>query len=147
VIGDLGVQQLDAASDAAQAGCGCDGLDIPGALQPEPPAGADRARRCETTQPLTEGVGGDDDQGMQLALGVGSGLDRRAPCCQPDRERGPIAGGTRLSEPVTAQGLTSRPSRIDRVGLGAVAAGGPLGPIQLDHLLVLSAQESGQAAP
>ena len=38
VLGDLGIEELDAASQGAQAGRGCDGLDIPGGLQPEPPA-------------------------------------------------------------------------------------------------------------
>jgi hypothetical protein len=33
------------------------------------------------------------------------------------------------------------------VGLGAVAAGGPLGPVQLHHLLGVGVQEPGQASP
>jgi hypothetical protein len=37
VVGDLGVQDLDAAGQGAQAGRGGGSLDIPGGLRPEPP--------------------------------------------------------------------------------------------------------------
>jgi hypothetical protein len=47
VLGNLGIEQLDAASQGAQAGRGGDGLGVPGGLQPEPPAGADQARHGE----------------------------------------------------------------------------------------------------
>jgi hypothetical protein len=40
-----------------------------------------------------------------------------------------------LGKLVTAQRLAGRPGRIQRVGLGAVAAGGPPGPIQFYDLL------------
>jgi hypothetical protein len=40
VLGDLSIEELDAASQGAQAGRGCDGLGVPGGLQPESP------RRC-----------------------------------------------------------------------------------------------------
>jgi hypothetical protein len=68
-----------------------------------------------------------DDQGLQLALGVGGGLDRRTPGGQPHRQRRPLTGGPWLGEAVAAQGLTGRPGGVQRVGRGAVAAGGPLG--------------------
>jgi hypothetical protein len=44
---------------------------------PEPPAGADQFGCGQTTQPAAEGVGHDDER-MELALGVGGGLDRRS---------------------------------------------------------------------
>jgi hypothetical protein len=50
-----------------------------------------------------------------------------------------------LGELLTAQGFAGGPGGVQRVGLGPVAAGGPLGPIQLHHPLVMSIQESGQA--
>jgi hypothetical protein len=52
---------------------------------------------------------------------------------------------SRLGEVVAAQGLAGRPDGIQGIGLGTVAAGGPLGPIQLHHLLGMSGQEPGQA--
>jgi hypothetical protein len=48
-----------------------------------------------------------------------------------------------LGELVAAQGLTGRPDRIQRIGLGAVAAGGSLGPVQLHHVLAMSLEEAG----
>jgi hypothetical protein len=55
-----------------------------------------------------------------------------------------VAGGPWLGELVAAQGLAGRPGGIQGVGLGAVAAGGPLGPVQLHHLFVVGGQEPGQ---
>ena len=57
-----------------------------------------------------------------------------------------MAGRCGLGELVAAQGLTGGPGGIQRVGLGAVAAGGSLGPVQLHHLLGVGMQESGQAS-
>jgi hypothetical protein len=52
-----------------------------------------------------------------------------------------------LGEVVAAQGLAGGPGGVQRVGLGAVAAGDPLGPVQLDHLFGVGMQEPGQPAP
>ena len=57
-----------------------------------------------------------------------------------------MAGRSGLGEPVAAQGLTGRPDGIERVGFGAVAAGSPLGPVQLHHLLGVGVQEAGQTS-
>jgi hypothetical protein len=102
VLGDLGVQELDAASQGAQAGHG--GSRLRSYVDPlaEPPAGADQARRGERTQSAAEAIGGGEDQGMQLALGVGGGLDRRTPGGQPHRQRRPVTaalGWARRSRP------------------------------------------------
>jgi hypothetical protein len=75
VVGDLGVQELDAAGQSAQADRSGGSLDIPGGLLPEPSTGGDQARRGQATQAPTEAVGGGDNEGMELALGVGGGLD------------------------------------------------------------------------
>jgi hypothetical protein len=80
-----------------------------------------------------------------LALAVAGGLDGRAAGGQPDRERGSWPGRSGLGELVAAQGLTGGPGGIEGVGLGAVAAGGPLGPVQLHHTLLVGGQEPGQA--
>jgi hypothetical protein len=55
-----------------------------------------------------------------------------------------VAGGAGLGELVAAQGLAGRPDGVEGVGLGTVAAGGPLGPVQLHHLLGVGLQEPGQ---
>ena len=49
-----------------------------------------------------------------------------------------------LGEVVAAQGLAGRPGRIQGIGLGTMAAGGPLGPVQLDNLFLVAMQEPGQ---
>jgi hypothetical protein len=82
---------------------------------------------------------------MQLPLGVGGGLDRGAAGGQPHRQRRLVAGGAGLGELVAAQGLASCSGGVQGVGLGAVAAGCPLGSVQLDHLLRVGCQEPGQA--
>src|SRR5512132_235204 len=56
--------------------------------------------------------------------------------------RWPVARAGRAGH---GQGLAGRPGRIQGVGLGAVAAGGPLGPVQRHHLLLVGSQEPGQA--
>jgi hypothetical protein len=95
--------------------------------------------------PATERFGGGDHQGVQLPLGVGGGLDRGAACRQPHRQRRSLPGGSWLGELVTTQRLVGCPGGIDRVGLGAVAADGALGPVELDNLLMMSMQEPGQS--
>jgi hypothetical protein len=66
---------------------------------------------------------------VELALGVGGGLDGRAPCGQPHRQGGALAGGAGLGELVAAEGFAGRPDGVQRVGLGTVPAGGSLGPV------------------
>jgi hypothetical protein len=69
--------------------------------------------------------------------------DRRG---QPHRQCGTVTGGAGLGELVAAQRLTGRPDRVQGVGLGPVAGGGPLGPVQLHHLLGVSVEEAGEAS-
>jgi hypothetical protein len=57
-----------------------------------------------------------------------------------------VAGRSGLGELVAAQGLTGGPGGVQRVGLGAVAAGGSLGPVQLHHSFGMGMQEPGQAS-
>ena len=45
---------------------------------------------------------------------------------------------------VAGQGLAAGPDRIQYIALGAVAAPGPRGPVDLDHPLALVDQEPGQ---
>jgi hypothetical protein len=99
-----------------------------GDLLPEPPAGADQARRGEISQPTAEGVRSSNDQRMRHRWRPGPPSGRPATPTTPHGGQRPLAG-----ELVAAQRLAGRPDRIQGVGLGAVAAGGPLGPVQRDH--------------
>jgi hypothetical protein len=45
---------------------------------------------------------------------------------------------------IATRHLAGGPGRVQRIRLGAVAAGGPLGPVQLHHLLGVNGQEPGQ---
>jgi hypothetical protein len=136
---------LDAVGQGAQAGRGGAGLGVPDGLLPQPPTGADQAGCGQAAKPPAEGIGCGHDECVELALGVGGSLDRRTPLGQPHRQRRPLASGTRLGELVAAQGLTGRPGGVQRIGLGAVAAGSSLGPVQLHHPLGLAMEEAGQA--
>jgi hypothetical protein len=84
---------------------------------------------------------------MELALGVAGGLDGRAAGSQPHRERGSWSGRSGLGQLITTERLAGGPDRIQRVGLGAVAAGGALWPVQFDHLLGVGGQRPGQPGP
>jgi hypothetical protein len=145
VVGDLGVQELDAAGQGAQAGHGGRGLRIPVSPLAQPPAGADQTGRGQASKPSTEGIGSGEHERSRLALGVAGGLDRGAAGGQPHLERCARSGGSRLGELVTAQRLAGCSGGIQGVGLGAVAASDPLGPVQLHHLLGVGLQEPGQA--
>jgi hypothetical protein len=145
VLGDLEVQELDAAGQGPPAGHGGRGLDIPVGPLTQPPAGADQMRRGQAAKPAPEHIRSGDHERVQLALGVAGGLDRGAAGGQPHRQRGPPAHGPRLGELVATQGLAGGSGRIQGIGGGAVAAGGPLGPVQLHRLLSVGLQEAGQA--
>ena len=57
VVGDLSIDELDAASQGAQAGHGGGGLNIPGGPLPQPCAGADQACSGQAAKPVAEGIG------------------------------------------------------------------------------------------
>jgi hypothetical protein len=138
---------LDAAGQGAQAGRGGGGLGVPVGVVAQPPAGGDQLGGGHVPQATAEGFWGGGDQRVELSLGVAGGLDRGAAGRQPDLERCSVPCGTRLSELVAAQGLAGGSGGVQRVGLGAVAAGCSLGPVQLNDLLMVSMQEPGQPAP
>ena len=77
VVESRSVEELDAAGRGAQAGRGRGGLELPGRPWPEPPAGADQARRGELTQPRTKGIGAATTRAWRWRRG---GRDGRAPC-------------------------------------------------------------------
>ena len=95
-------------------------------------------------EPFPQDLGGGDHQGVQLALGVAGGLDRGAAGRQPHRQGGSWTGRSGLGELITAEGLAGGPDRVQRIRLGAMAAGSPRGPIQLHNLFLVGSQEPGQ---
>jgi len=74
VVGDLAVEEVDAAGHRAQAGRGRDGLGVPGGSLAQP-SQAVTSWRVGKPQPPVERSRSGDHQGVELALGVGGGLD------------------------------------------------------------------------
>jgi hypothetical protein len=125
VVGDLPVQELDTTGQGAQAGRDGGGFGVPVGPQPQPPTGGDELAGGQTPKPPAERIGSGEDESVQLALGVGGGLDRAAARGQSHLKRRALAGRSGLSELITAQGFAGGSGRVQRVGLGAVAAGRP----------------------
>jgi hypothetical protein len=69
--------------------------------------------------------------------------ERRAASRTDNAARSPAALG--WGELVAAQRLAGGPGGVQWVGLGGVAAGGPLGPVQLHNLFLVAMKEPGQA--
>jgi hypothetical protein len=59
----------------------------------------------------------------------------------------PVPALAGAGEVVAGQGLAAGPDGVQGVALGAVAAAGPLGPVDLDHPLALVDQQPGQPGP
>jgi hypothetical protein len=95
----------------AQAGRGGSRLRVPAGALAQPCAGADQAGSGQAAKPGAEGVGCGDDQRVQLALGVGGGLDRRAPGGQPHLERRAMAGGAGWEGTLPSVCSTLHPAR------------------------------------
>ena len=112
VLGDLAVEELDAAGQGPQAGRGGGGLRIQVSPQPEPTASADQAGCGPARQPATKRVRSGDDEGVELALGVGGGLDRGAARGQPHLKRCMLAGSPGLGKLGTAQSLPGGPGGV-----------------------------------
>jgi hypothetical protein len=147
VVGGLAGQLPDPTGQAPQGGRGGGGLDIPIGVNAQPGTSRHQLAGRVGPEPFPYDLRCRNDQGVELALGITGGLDRRTAGRQPHRQRGPWPGRPGLGQLVTAQSLAGGPGRIQRVGLGPVAAGGPLGPIQLDHLLVMACRNRVSPAP
>jgi hypothetical protein len=145
VLGDLGIEELDAASQGPQAGRGRDGPDIPGGPQPEPPAGVDQARRGGIPQPAAEGVRSSHDQRVGLALAIGGGLDRAAAGGQPHRQRRAVAGRSGAGR--AGRGPRPRGPPWSHPGGRTWRRGGGRSAwaVQPYHLFGVGMQEPGQA--
>lgn len=93
--------------------------------------GGDELAGALASEATAEGLGGGDDQGVQLALGVGGGAGGGASCGEADGQRRPCAFGPWLGETRPGQCFSGGPDGVEGVGLGAVAASGSFGPVQL----------------
>jgi hypothetical protein len=64
-----------------------------------------------------------------------------------DPERLPMPTLAWAGEMVAGQGIAASPDRVQHIALGAVAAAGPLGPVDTVHPLAPVDQEPGQPRP
>jgi hypothetical protein len=94
---------------------------------------------------VPELLGSGDDEGEDLALGGGGGVDGRASGGEAHGQRCALAWGTGLSEVLAGEGLASGSDGVEGVGLGAVAAGGTVRAVELDDQLAALGEEPGQA--
>jgi hypothetical protein len=111
----------------------------------QPQRGRNDSAGGQTTEAAADLVGGGDDQGVQLALAVGGGLDRGLARGEQDLQRRPLRAGTWLREMGACQGVPCRANRVDRVGLRAGPAGGSGGAVELDDELVTLGEMCGQS--
>lgn len=113
--------------------------------------GLQRSARAGLLQPraaaqcLAERFGSGDDERLEVAASVGTHLHELAAGGVQHPQRLALATLARAGELVTRERFAASPDRIQRVALGAAAAAGPLGPVDLDHPLALGAQEGGQS--
>ncbi len=62
-------------------------------------------------------------------------------------QRLPVPALAWAGQVLAGQRFAAGPDRVQGIALGAVAAAGPLGPVDLDHPLTLVDQEAGQPGP
>ena len=84
-----------AATVRPQAGRSRGGLGIPGGPLAQPSTGGDELAGGQAPKPPPEHLRSGDHQGVELALGVGGGLDGGAARGQPRLERCPRSRPTR----------------------------------------------------
>jgi hypothetical protein len=90
-------------------------------------------------------LGGADQQRLELTDRGHPGKGCAASGGQQRPQRLPLTAPTGDCRAVLAERLTGGADGVQRVALGAGAAGWPLGPADLDHVLAPSEQEAGQA--
>ena len=126
-VGGLAGQLPDPTGQAPQGRGRGGGLQVPAGLDAQPGAGGHELAGRAEPEPFPQDLGCGDDQRAPVALGVAGGLDGRAPGGQPHRERGSWTGRLGLGQLITAQHFAGGPDRVQRIRLGAMAAGGRLG--------------------
>ena len=144
MLGGLGLQEQDAP------GGGPHRLDrhpifgAVGGVDAKPCTATDLGGGAAAAKPLPQPEWGADDQGLELVDRLGSGVHHTAAGGQQHPQRFSVAAGPRLGEVLSGQHLPSRSGRIQRIALGAVASGWPLGPVHLNHQLAMIGQQAGQ---
>ncbi len=109
-------------------------------------ASATSAATAQALQATTQLVGGGDHQMAHLGQRLDPGPSGRALGHDedPDGLDGPVLGLRDALGPA-AEGGPSRLDGVEGIGLATASALGPVGPVDLDHLDVCSAQVTGQA--
>jgi hypothetical protein len=118
----------------------------PGAAT-SPGAGAELLAPGAPPQAVAQRLRSSDDEGLELAAGVRPGRHDAGPGDMQHPDRLPVPTLARAREVVASQGFAAGPDGVQGVALGAVAAPGPLGPVDLNHPLALVDQEPGQPGP
>jgi hypothetical protein len=145
VLGRFGVQRGDAVGEIAQHPGGVPGGDIPAGLDTQSGAHLDHLHGRLLAEPAPQRLGGGDDQRMELLLRDPRRVDGGAAGGQTHGQRHALAVAAGLGQMLPGQRLPGRSDGVERVGLGAVAASGPVRPVQLDDPLAPFAQVAGQA--
>jgi hypothetical protein len=158
----FGLQEGDPCGELVQHGDRGDHVGVPaGGPGTQPARDGDHRRGGPAAEPGPDRLWRGDHQGVQLALGVGSGFDRGAAGGQVHLQRRPLRSGLGLSQPRAREGVAGGAFGIDRdrsgsigsigsigidrVGLGPRPAGRACGAVQLDHDLATVGQVAGQA--
>jgi hypothetical protein len=92
-------------------------------------------------------LGGGNQQGLELAAGIRPGGHDAGPGGVQHPQGLPMPPLAWRGEVVTGQGIAAGPDRVQHSALGAVAAPGPRGPVDLNHPLTLVDQKPGQPGP
>jgi hypothetical protein len=110
-------------------------------------AGADLLAPGPPPQGGAQRLGGGDNQGLELAAGVGPGGHDGAAGGVQHPDCFSVAALAGAGEVVAGQGFAAGPDGVQGVALGPVAAAGSLGSVDLDHPLALVGQKPGQPGP
>jgi hypothetical protein len=142
----LGRRGLDALGGGPQRPHG--GL-VPPATWPAGPAGRRNSRPawrcCGRPGSARSSSGAPTISAPGLADGGHPGAGGAASGGQQHPQGLPLTPTPRRGQAVLAKRLAGGPDRVQRVALGAAAAGWPLGPTDLQHPLAATAQERGQS--
>jgi len=112
---------------------------------PEPGAQDDLCGASATAKLSAQLLGRVYDQRLELVDGTDPSCQRAAPRGQQHPQGLLMPTPARTGQPLMAERLASGPDSVQRVGLGAGPAWGPLGPAHLDHPLPALQKEAAQA--
>ena len=98
-------------------------------------------------QSTPELVRGADDEGVELVERPPPLPDHRFSGAQEHAQRLPLPTSSRFPQVLAPQGFAGGPDRIERIRLGAVAAGRPARTVDVDDALVGGGEGRGQTGP